>query len=278
MNQLVLPDHHLQEMSEATFKAFRDLIYQMSGIALTDSKKALLVNRINKRTRSLGIRSSEEYLEFVKQNLETEVERLIDVVSTNVTYFFREEPHFDYLTKKCLEWKVNGKSKVRIWCAASSSGQEPYTIAMVLAENVLSWTKDVKILATDICSDVLIKAKRGYYFEPEIEGIPKNLETKYLIKESSDNGFVYGVKPELKNIVTFKRLNLSQHPFPLKNQLDIIFCRNVMIYFDRPLRQKIINEFYRLLSPGGILILSHSENLLGISHNFKSLGNSIFMR
>ena len=277
-NQDIRIPNHLQDMSEETFNLFRDLIYQVSGISLADSKKALLVNRINKRTRSLGIPTAEKYLQYVKSADSLEMEKLIDVVSTNVTYFFRETPHFDFLAKKCEEWKAQKKSKVRIWCAAASSGQEPYTIAMVLAEKVLPWQKDVRILGTDICSDVLLKAKRAIYSLSEIEGVPKNLEVKYFSRMSSDDGDVFSVSPVLTNLMTFKRLNLSQVPFAPNGPLDIIFCRNVMIYFDRIVRQKVINEFYRLLAPGGIMILSHSENLLGIEHSFKSLGNSIYQK
>lgn len=277
MDQIVA--HQAQpEMPEKTFKDYQALIYKVAGIALADSKKALLMNRIAKRMRALGISSAEAYLTYVQSGSKEEVEKLIDVVSTNVTHFFREEPHFNFLSNLCHGWKAERKRSIKIWCAAASSGQEPYTIAMTLCENLNLPEMDIKILGTDICSDVLIKAVEGHYKEQDTENIPKEILDKYFEVNDSDDGPIYTTRPILKNLITFKRLNLAEFPYPLKGNFDVIFCRNVMIYFDRPMRQKVIDQFYNLLSPGGHLILSHSENVLGIEHQLKSLGSSIFRK
>lgn len=267
----------VNEMSLETFRLFQSLIYAHSGISLADSKKALLMNRISKRMRTLRLLTPEDYFTYVKTKDIEELQNLIDVVSTNTTHFFREQPHFDFLESLCAQWTKDQKKNIKIWCAASSSGEEPYTISMVLKE-CLSSQVEYRILATDICTDVLLQASAGRYSHREIVDIPSDLLSKYFEKLQSDEGALFEANKHIRSNVTFKRLNLSDFPYPLKGGLDVIFCRNVMIYFDRPMRQKVVDEFYRLLSPGGYLVLSHSENVLGITHSFKSLGSSIYRK
>ncbi len=266
------------DISDSTYKEYQALIYQEAGISLADSKKALLLNRITKRMRALGIETPESYITYVRKNSSTELEKLIDVVSTNLTYFYREQAHFDYFAEVVRRWKDTGKKSIRVWCAAASSGQEPYTIGMVLKENLGNSNPDVKILGTDICTDVLKKSFEGTYNTNEVSGVPPHLLKKYFELNNYSGDNYYTVIDELKSYYNFKKLNLSSIPFPLKGPIDVIFCRNVMIYFDINVRRKVINEFYRLLPVGGVLILSHSENLLGIEHSFNSLGNSIYRK
>ena len=266
-----------KEMSLGTYQEFQAIIYKLSGIALADSKRALLMNRISKRMRTLKLSTPEQYLSLIQESNSDEIGRLIDVVSTNTTHFFREEPHFEFLKKLCSEWKQEKKSNIKIWCAASSSGQEPYTISMVLKENLEKSTL-YQLLATDICTDVLLEASKGVYDEQEVSNIPQNYLDQYFELINSDHGKLFLAKPQIKSQITYKRFNLADFPYPLKGNFDLIFCRNVMIYFDRPMRQKVIDQFYKLLNAGGYMILSHSENVLGINHSFKSLGSSIYRK
>lgn len=267
-------------MDKETFEQFRMLIRSNSGISLTEEKIPLLVNRINKRLRALNIREPREYLMLLKRDESgDELINLIDVISTNVTYFYREEEHFEVLKSVLKEMQEKRPSRIRIWCAASSSGEEPFTIAITAYEALeLEKSKiDFQILATDICTKVLNKALDGLYSGQQLERVPADIMQKYFtrIKDRTD---LYAISPMLKKYVTYKRLNLSVFPFPLKGSLDIVFCRNVMIYFERELRQQITSEFERLLRPGGYLFLSRSENLLGIKHSLKNVETSVYQK
>lgn len=266
-------------MEAVIFEKLRSLIERESGIHLTDEKRTLLSNRVQKRLRALNLPSVERYMEIIELDVSgEELVQLIDVVSTNVTYFWREHEHFEKLSRVLREYEQQGKHKIRIWCAASSSGEEPYGIAMVAQGSLRTAGCDFKILATDICTKVLRKAVVGRYQEKQLEKLPAELRQRYLSKIETDDELCWEVAQPIKNMVLFKKLNLSQFPYPLKGPLDIIFCRNVMIYFDLPLRQKIAEEFFRLLAPGGLLFLSLSENLLGFPHRFQSYSPAVFQK
>ena len=175
-------------------------------------------------------------------------------------------------------FREEGRRRVRIRCAASSSGEEPYTIAMTAAESLDLRQTDFKLLATDISTKVLQMASNGVYSDKHLEKVPLALKAKYFERRDGIAGEEYSVSETLRSLVVFKRLNLSVFPYPLKGPLDIIFCRNVMIYFDNQLRGKIVAEFERLLSPGGHLFLSHSENLLSVTHKLLGRQNSIYQK
>lgn len=261
-------------MDKQTFAEYKNLIYRESGIVLQQEKMSLLVNRIQKRIRSLGVSDETEYLKIIESDLSgEELTLLIDAISTNVTYFYREEKHFEILGS-ILE-KSKNKHKYRIWCAAASSGEEPYSIALEALEHANPLARDFKILATDICTKVLRRAVDGIYNEKDLEKIPDNLRTAHFKQYSESQ---WQVSNDLKSLLTFKQFNLIKFPYPLSGPLDIIFCRNVMIYFDVETRQKIINEFCRLLAVGGYLFVSHSENLLGIQHPLKKFDSSVFRK
>lgn len=263
-------------METKTFEAFRKIIYEESGIVLTPEKRSLLSARVQKRLKKLGIRDESEYLSIIELDVSgEELAELIDTISTNVTYFYRESEHFTQLRQILKKFVAEGQDDIKIWCAAASSGEEPYTIAIEASESLDPRKSKFSILATDICSKVLQKAVLGAYPESIVEKIPEDLKGKYFEWKEPD---LWVVKPQLRQKILFKKLNLISQPFPLKGPLHIIFCRNVMIYFDVQTRQKIVAEFYRLLRPGGYLILSHSENLIGISANFEKLGSSIFRK
>ena len=268
------------EMDDRIFTRFRELILKESGIQLSDKKNSLLQNRIGKRLRHLGLPSPQEYLKVVETDLSgDELIELIDAISTNVTYFYREPAHFELLTKIAQRWKEEKKSSVKFWCAASSSGEEPYTIAMHLAENLDLKVTDCKILATDICTPVLRKAIRGQYELNQLRDLPKNFCDRYFVAAKNDCGEPrVEVIDQLKKMVTYKKLNLAHHPIPLKGSIDIIMCRNVMIYFNRELREGLVKEFVKLLKPGGYLMVGHSENISGISSELSSVQPSAYRK
>ena len=267
-------------MEHNTFQRFRDIIYQESGISLGDEKASLVMNRISKRLCALGIPTEKQYLEVIESNLDgEELMELIDCISTNVTYFYREQQHFVFFDSLLKEWKLQHKKSARIWCAASSSGEEPYSIAMCVAEVFGLGRMDCKILATDICTRVLKKAVRGRFDPKQLRDLPQAWCTKYFSSVDDVNDVdALQIDPQLQKLVTFRKLNLSRVPYPLKGPLDVIFCRNVMIYFDLSLRKQLIKEFSRLLAPNGYLIVGHSENLLGIEHNLKSVQSGVYRK
>lgn len=265
-------------METATFATLREIIYRESGIALDNNKLSLLSNRLYKRLRALGIADENEYLALLEADSSgSELSRLVDAVSTNHTYFYREEEHFKIL-QDILRKEYQTAPTFRLWCAAASSGEEPYTLAITVNETLDCRRYDAKILATDICTDVLERAVQGQYSESHMERIPLALKEKYFTAAPTAKGDVWSVSTELRNLVAFRRLNLVRFPYPLKGPIDIIFCRNVMIYFDLPTRTKVITEMYRLLKPGGYLFLSMSENLLGIAHTFEKFSACVYRK
>lgn len=266
-------------MDQQLFNQFRAIIKRESGIHLTDEKKQLLANRIQKRLRALQLDTPSKYLEIIELDAsQEELAQLIDVVSTNVTYFYREEKHFPIFSNILSTLAAQGQNSLKVWCAAASSGEEPYTLAITAAHALDLKRVSLKILATDICTPVLQHAIAGIYQEQQLEKLPDNLRKNSFVKVETGNGPAWKVAPHITQLTVFKRLNLSQFPFPLQGSIDVIFCRNVMIYFDHELRQKIINEFSRLLSPGGYLFLSLSENLLRIEHPLENCGVGVYRK
>ncbi len=267
-------------MDKKIFDELRKIIHSKCGIALSDNKISLVSSRINKRLRVLGLSEYKEYVEYLKNEVDgEEMVQFLDVVSTNVTYFFREAAHFDLLVDIIKKDYNAGQRKFRLWCAASSSGEEPYTMTMMILD-ALSNPRDLdlKILATDISTKVLNIANKGEYSEHAVRDIPKKLLNTYFTKIKIPDGIKYKVTPQLRNVITFKRLNLSVHPFPMKGPMDLIFCRNVMIYFDKPVRKELVEDFYRLLKKSGHLMLGHSESLTGLGVNFKSIKPAAYIK
>ena len=266
-------------MDKHTFDQFRKVVYEKSGITLHDGKEALVIARVGKRMRALGMDNFKQYLEMVlNDHTGSEIVQLLDVISTNVTFFFREPPHFDFLAQQIKTMVQAGQSKIRIWCAASSSGEEPYSIAMTFLENSSNFRGDIRILATDISTRVLKLAMEGVYTKEKLEKVPPLLRDRYFEHLKGDTGNRFGVKGNAKQLIKFARLNLAQTPFPMHGPFDIVFCRNVMIYFDNDIRKKLLDEVYRLLKPGGFLIVGHAESLTGMLCNLKSIKPSIYMK
>lgn len=267
------------QMDQRLYDKFRSLVYEQSGINLGSEKQALVCARVGKRMRALGIQDHKEYYNCVlEDDTGRELISLLDVISTNVTNFFREEKHFVLLDKLLRQWGDEGQTRFRIWSAACSTGEEPYTIAMTAREALGSRLSDTKILATDISTSVLEKAVRGEYNESKLEKIPPHLLKRYLTKVRNSKENCYQVKDTLRSLITFGRLNLSVHPYPLKGPLDVVFCRNVMIYFDNEVRKEVLDNIYQLLKPGGYLMVGHAESLTGLVSEFKSVMPSVYIK
>ena len=261
------------------FVRFRTLIYDESGIALGDQKQTLLASRLSKRLRDLGLTTFTEYYEHVTGDLtKEEFTRMLDLISTNKTDFFREPKHFDYLRERILP-ALAGERRIRIWSSACSTGEEPYTIAMTLYEGVddpQRW--DFKILASDLSTRVLAKAAAGLYEADRVRDVPPEVVRRHFLRGRGESEGLVKVKPHLASMIRFRRLNLMDDRFPIKSPLDLIFCRNVMIYFDRPTQEQLVNKFYRYLKPGGHLFIGHSESLQWVEHPFKVMGPTIYRK
>jgi len=267
-------------MKTATFNKLREIVYQESGITLGENKMALVCARINKRIRALSLSSYEDYLKYLlSEDPEGEIIQLLDVISTNTTHFFREAVHFEFFGEQLRQWHHAGQTKFRVWCAASSSGEEPYTLAMTMQEVLGHDSRvDMKILATDISTKILKMASAGVYDEEKVKGIPNSMLKKYFSAEKSEDEKIYRVKPIIRDMISFKRLNLSTPPFPMKGPLDFVFCRNVMIYFDSLVRSRLVGGARKILRPDGFLIIGHSESLNGISDGYKPVRPSIYLK
>lgn len=267
-------------MNDLLYKKITEYIYAECGIHLTEKKRVLVESRLLKRMRRLGIENYDEYFDYVKSDTTGEEKiMLIDVISTNVTHFFREQPHFDFMKVDIQNRIHQGQRKFRIWCAAASSGEEPYSIAMTLNELTEDLGFDCRILATDISTNVLKKCKQGVYDKGKLSGIPLHLVKKYFDPCLINGEKSYQVKSSLASLLTFARLNLAKPPFPMSGPFDIVFIRNVMIYFDDRVKRNLLLDVHRLLRKGGHLIIGHSESMAAnLVNGFERVGNSIFVK
>lgn len=266
-------------ISTEEYQRFRRLIYDKSGISLGDRKQSLVKSRLSKRLRDLQLSTFSEYYDLIVSDPKgEEFTRLLDLISTNKTDFFREPKHFDFLRDRILP-ELAEEKRIRIWSSACSTGEEPYTIAMTLfehAQNPDQW--DFKILASDLSTRVLDQAAAGTYNEDRFRDVPPEVLRRHFLRGRGGSTGLFKVKPHLAAVIQFRRLNLMDSQFPIKNPLDLIFCRNVMIYFDRPTQETLIKKFHRHLKPGGYLFIGHSESLQWVNHAFKSLAPTIYQR
>jgi chemotaxis protein methyltransferase CheR len=243
-------------------------------------KKALVQSRVLKRLRELKLWNYEDYCEYLTDNYDTEIVNLINCITTNKTDFFREPKHFEFLKQTALpEFERAGKKHIKIWSAGCSIGAEPYTIAISVFEHFRDRTgPDVKILATDIDTQVLQKAELGVYSISEIESIDVEILKRYFMRGIGENDGLIKIKDESKRITSFQRLNLLDDRYPMKGTFDIIFCRNVIIYFDTESRKKLFEKFHSYLNKDGYLIMGHSETLMGLTNKFNFIGNTIYRK
>ncbi len=273
-------------LSNKEFELFRRLIYDSCGISLTSSKKELVKARLSKRLTKVGINTFKDYYKYVTKTDKTgkELVHLIDSISTNKTDFFREKKHFDFLNTSVLPSLISSKTKagikkLRIWCAASSSGEEPYTLAMTVFNHLKpnnGW--DVKILATDISTKILQKAINGIYRKELLKDIPPGTISAHFSRVLYENTNCYKVKDHLRDLITFRRFNLMTPEFPFKSPFDFIFCRNVMIYFDPETQSKLTSKFYDCLPKDGYLFIGHSETLSRSNTSFKYIQPAVYRK
>lgn len=261
-------------MHAETFERIRRIVYDASGISIGPRKEALVCARVGKRMRALGIDRYERYLDHLAEN-EGEMVGLLDAISTNVTSFFREEHHFDLIAEKVAEWYEDGQRRFRFWSCACSSGEEVYSLAMVLKEALPFPDVDVRILGTDISTEALGRAVAGRYEIDRMAPIPQDLRARWFTKNSDGS---FSAKHELRDMAVFRRMNLAQPPFPMPGPLDAVFCRNVMIYFDDAVRIGLLGEAYRLTKPGGLLFVGHAESLAGMISDFRYVRPSVYRR
>lgn len=256
-----MEQHTASSISDQDFARFQSLLYKIAGIYLAPSKKVLLVGRLAKRLRALNLASFADYYRLVTAAEHgQELQTMVDLLTTNETYFFREPKHFDFLRDEIIARRPRGGS-FEVWSAACSSGEEPYTLAMVLAEALgeAQW----KITASDISTQVLERARRGHYPLERSRGIPQALLKKYCLKGVREQAGTFLISRELRSRISFMQVNLIEPP-PALGPFDVIFLRNVMIYFDQETKRKVVGNLITRLKPGGWFIVGHSETLNGI--------------
>jgi chemotaxis protein methyltransferase CheR len=273
-------------MTDQEFRRFSSLIYQVCGIRMPPSKKTMLESRLQKRLRVLNMSSFRQYADllFSEEGLEKELAEMVNVVTTNKTEFFREPAHYNFLVQSALpgilEAGGGGAGKViNIWSAGCSTGEEPYTLAMILAEHTAHAPgMNFSILATDISTTVLDKARLGIYFEEHIAAVPPQYRRKYFLKSKDKSKALVRVVPELRSLVTFSYLNFMDAEFCVSKRHDIIFCRNVIIYFDKQTQKHVLGNIYNHLVPGGYLFLGHSETLSGMDIPLVQVASTIYRK
>ncbi|MBP2443850.1 CheR family methyltransferase [Rhizobium leguminosarum] len=269
-------------ISKRNFEKLARFIYDYSGIKMPPTKLTMLEGRLRRRLRATNHSSFDDYCDFLfnHDGLAQETVYLIDVVTTNKTDFFREAKHFDYLQTVALPAIANsGVRTIRTWSSACSTGAEPYTMAMVLAEFAES-RSDVSysVLATDLSTDVLQTARRGIYQEDLIAPVPRDLQRKYVLTAKQPGRREVRITPKLRSRVGFARMNLMDEKYPIGEAMNIIFCRNVLIYFDKPTQAGVLNRLCSCLAKGGYMFIGHSESITGFDLPLKQVSNTVFQR
>lgn len=275
-----------EKLSDREFKILSQFIESYCGIQMPPAKKVLLESRIRRRLRALGFQNFKQYIDFVfnSKDGKYEVVNLIDVVTTNKTEFFRERAHFDFLMNKGLPSLLpsieESRGIAKVWSAASSSGEEPYTILITLAEfaEKNKSVRDFYVLGTDICTKMLERAREAVYPMSAVKNIPTHLLKKYFLKGKNNAAGLVKVCRELREKLELKRLNLMDENYDIKDYFHVIFCRNVLIYFSKENQNKIIRKLIRNLKSGGYLILGHSETVFDHSLPIERVGPSIFIK
>jgi chemotaxis protein methyltransferase CheR len=271
-------------LATSQFRRIATLARERWGLCLTEKKVPLVTNRLSSFLRNSPFESVGEYLDHLEKDAnEEDMLVFFDILSTNVTSFFRDRPHFDYLEREFYTPLARGKlttpgRRIRVWSAACSTGQEPYSLAINALENlpdIESW--DFKILGTDLSNFAVEQAKAGAYLADKLDGVPPELVRKHFVRGAGAAQDHYTVSPRLRSLVTVARLNLMD-PWPFRGRFDVIFCRNVMIYFDAPTRRALVLRFFELLRPGGILAIGTAETLAGLDTPFSPVQASVYVR
>ncbi len=256
------------------FERVRQLIYDHAGINLNPSKQDMVYSRLARRLRATGIDNFKDYLALLESNDEVEWQAFVNSLTTNLTSFFREPHHFPLLAEHALKHK--GKHPISLWCSAASTGEEPYSMAMTMVDAFGSFTPPVTIVASDLDTNVLAKAEAGIYPLERVEKLSPDQVKRFFLKGTgAQEGFVR-VRPELRAMITFRQVNLLSDDWHIRGPLDAIFCRNVMIYFDKETQLKILERFAPLLQPDGLLFAGHSESFHNAGHVFSLRGKTVY--
>ena len=267
-------ESHTFPFTGEDFNHIKNLIYQIAGISLAPSKKDLVYSRLARRLRVRQLSSFSAYIAFLKNGDPQEKEEFVNALTTNMTSFFREEHHFpilaEYLRSLPESYPIN------IWTCASSTGEEPYSIAMTVAEHFKTFSAPVRILATDIDTKVLEKARKGVYTLDQVQAVSPKRRKRFFLKGTGINAGLVRVRPELQQMITFNRFNLLEQQWRIRERFDVIFCRNVMIYFDRQTQLSILNKFAQCLKPDGLFFSGHSESFHHAANLFRNTGKTVY--
>ena len=270
---------HEFDFNDQDFARVKKMVYDFAGIDLNDSKKSLVYNRLSKRIRFLGLSSFKAYLDYVVEQGESEFVHLINAITTNLTFFFRENHHFEYLAETVIPRliKENQRTKkIRIWSAGCSTGEEPYSLAIVLKETMpAGW--DARVIATDLDTNVVQTGQSGVYKDDRLKGVSESRKKRWFLKGGGSMQGWIKVKPELQEIIDFGQINLM-NDWPIKEKLDVIFCRNVVIYFDKPTQSKLFDRYANQMADSGYLFVGHSESLYKVCDRFELLGKTIYQK
>jgi chemotaxis protein methyltransferase CheR len=267
--------------SDENFRTLSRIANEHSGIVLGEAKRHMVYSRLTRRLRQLKLRSFDAYIERLQAGDEREFTEFINAITTNLTSFFREPHHFEHLRSEALPEVMHRHAsdrRIRIWSAGCSTGEEPYSIAITMRETVpitAGW--DARILATDLDTNVLARGSAGVYEEDRIASLPSERVKRWFRRGTGDNDGLVRVDPDLQELITFRQLNLIQ-PLPMRGPFDIIFCRNVVIYFDKPTQRMLFDRYANLLADRGYLYIGHSETLYKVSDRFESLGRTIYQK
>jgi chemotaxis protein methyltransferase CheR len=268
-------------LGDADFNRICELVREQSGIALTEAKRQMVYGRLVRRLRALGLPGFPQYLRLLERGDEVELQEFANAITTNLTAFFRESHHFEYLADELLPSiaeRMRAGGRLRIWSSACSTGEEPYSIAIVLREQqALLGRADVRILATDLDSNVLATAAAGVYPAERVQQLAARRVAEFFKPGTGVRQDTVQVSPSLQQLITFKQLNLM-HEWPMRGPFDAIFCRNVVIYFDIETKRALFERMARLQPPGAILFLGHSENLYRISEQYELIGRTVYRR
>jgi chemotaxis protein methyltransferase CheR len=256
------------------FEQVARLIYEHAGISLKSSKQDMVYSRLARRLRATGLDNFRDYLVLLESNDSVEWEAFVNSLTTNLTSFFREPHHFPLLAEHVI--KQNGHHPISLWCSAASTGEEPYSMAMTMVDAFGSFTPPVTIVATDVDTSVLAKAEAGVYPIEHVEKLPADKVKRFFLRGTGGQSGFVKVRPELQAMITFRPVNLLADSWPLRGPLDAIFCRNVMIYFDKQTQLRILQRFVPLLQPEGLIFAGHSESFYNATHLLRLRGKTVY--
>jgi chemotaxis protein methyltransferase CheR len=269
----LLPDREFH-FTDPDFQRVKKLIYDHAGINLSDAKRDMVYSRLARRLRANGMATFREYLALLESNNESEWEAFVNSLTTNLTAFFREPHHFPLLAEHIGQ--VRHRRPIELWCSAASTGEEPYTMAMTMVDLFGSYKPPVHILATDLDTHVLKKAQAGVYTLDRVEKLPEDIRKRFFLRGTGANEGYVQVRPELREMITFRQLNLLDAAWPIRGPFEAIFCRNVMIYFDKPTQYRILQKFIPVMHRDALLFAGHSESFHHASDLFSIRGRTVY--